>query len=125
MPSLTQLWPRMRSACSSSARPHLTSRSPPPSSAVAGALGISRGAIDLNAGCAGFTYGLVAAAGLLLAGVDKVLLIGAETMTRVTNWEDRTNAFLFGDGAGAVVLEAVSGPGALLGWDAGVDGTLV
>jgi 3-oxoacyl-[acyl-carrier-protein] synthase-3 len=54
-----------------------------------------------------------------------VLLIGAETMTRTLNWEDRTNAFLFGDGAGAVVLEAVSGPGSLLGWDAGVDGTLV
>jgi 3-oxoacyl-[acyl-carrier-protein] synthase-3 len=54
-----------------------------------------------------------------------VLLIGAETMTRTLNWQDRTNAFLFGDGAGALVLEAVSGPGSLLGWDAGVDGTLV
>jgi 3-oxoacyl-[acyl-carrier-protein] synthase-3 len=46
-------------------------------------------------------------------------------MTRTLNWEDRTNAFLFGDGAGALVLEAVSGPGSFLGWDAGVDGTLV
>jgi 3-oxoacyl-[acyl-carrier-protein] synthase-3 len=53
------------------------------------------------------------------------LLIGAETMTRATNWSDRTNAFLFGDGAGAVVLEPVEGRGALLGWHLGVDGTLV
>ncbi|HEY1832348.1 MAG TPA: beta-ketoacyl-ACP synthase III [Acidimicrobiales bacterium] len=98
---------------------------PATSSAVAGALGISGGAVDLNAACAGFTYGLVVAAGLLSAGIGKVLLIGAETMTRVTNWDDRTSAFLFGDGAGAVVLEAVDGPGSLLGWDLGVDGSLV
>jgi 3-oxoacyl-[acyl-carrier-protein] synthase III len=98
---------------------------PATASTVAGILGITGGAIDLNAACAGFTYGLITACGLLAAGAQKVLLIGAETMTRTLNWEDRTNAFLFGDGAGAVVLEEVSGPGSLLGWDAGVDGTLV
>jgi len=98
---------------------------PATSSTVAGVLGITGGAVDLNAACAGFTYGLITAAGLVAAGSRKVLLIGAETMTRTLNWEDRTNAFLFGDGAGALVLEAVSGPGALMGWDAGVDGTLV
>jgi len=98
---------------------------PATSCTVAGALGITGGAIDLNAACAGFTYGMITAAGLLSAGAQKVLLIGAETMTRTLNWKDRTNAFLFGDGAGAVVLEAVNGPGSLLGWDAGVDGTLV
>jgi 3-oxoacyl-[acyl-carrier-protein] synthase-3 len=98
---------------------------PATSSTVAGVLGITGGAVDLNAACAGFTYGLITAAGLVAAGSQKVLLIGAETMTRTLNWEDRTNAFLFGDGAGALVLEAVNGPGALLGWDAGVDGTLV
>jgi 3-oxoacyl-[acyl-carrier-protein] synthase-3 len=65
------------------------------------------------------------AAGLLANGAGKVLLIGAETMTRVTNWDDRTSAFLFGDGAGAVVLEAVPGPGSLLASDLGVDGSLV
>ena len=81
--------------------------------------------MDLNAACAGFTYGLVTAAGLVGAGMDRVLLIGAETLTRATNWEDRSNAFLFGDGAGAVVVEAVPGEGSLLGWDLGVDGTLV
>jgi 3-oxoacyl-[acyl-carrier-protein] synthase-3 len=97
---------------------------PATSSPVAAALGIEGGAMDLNAGCAGFTYGLVSAAGLIGAGVDRVLLIGAETLTRVTNFADRTNAFLFGDGAGAVVVEAVPGEGSLLGWDLGGDGTL-
>jgi 3-oxoacyl-[acyl-carrier-protein] synthase-3 len=98
---------------------------PATSSAVAAALGTGGGAMDLNAACAGFTYGLVTAAALVAAGAGSVMLIGAETMTRVTNWEDRTNAFLFGDGAGAVVLTPVDGPGALLGWDLGVDGSLV
>jgi 3-oxoacyl-[acyl-carrier-protein] synthase-3 len=98
---------------------------PATSSAVAGALGIGGGAMDLNAACAGFTYGLVTAAALVSCGVEKLLLIGAETMSRITNWEDRTNAFLFGDGAGAVVLEAVDSPGSLLGWDLGGDGSLV
>jgi 3-oxoacyl-[acyl-carrier-protein] synthase-3 len=98
---------------------------PATSSAVAGALGIGGGAVDVNAACAGFTYGLITAAGMLSTGARKVLLIGAETMTRTLNWNDRTNAFLFGDGAGAVVLEAVNGVGSLLAWDAGVDGALV
>jgi 3-oxoacyl-[acyl-carrier-protein] synthase-3 len=81
--------------------------------------------LDLNAACAGFAYGLVMAAGLLAAGVGKILLIGADTMTRVTDWEDRTSAFLFGDGAGAVVLEETPGPGSLMGCDLGADGSLV
>ena len=98
---------------------------PATSAAVAGALGVDGGAMDLNAACAGFTYGLITAAGVLATGARKVLLIGAETMTRTLDWKNRTNAFLFGDGAGALVLEAVNGPGSLLGWDAGVDGTLV
>jgi 3-oxoacyl-[acyl-carrier-protein] synthase-3 len=98
---------------------------PANSASVAGALGVRSGAMDLNAACAGFTYGLVTAAGLVAAGAERLLLVGAETLTRATNWEDRSNAFLFGDGAGAVVLEAVPGPGCLLGWDLGVDGTLV
>jgi 3-oxoacyl-[acyl-carrier-protein] synthase-3 len=98
---------------------------PATSSAVAGAMGISGGAMDLNAACAGFTYGLITASALVSSGVGPVVLIGAETLTRVINWNDRTNAFLFGDGAGAVVLEPVDGPGSLLGWHLGVDGTLV
>ncbi|MHB1930908.1 MAG: beta-ketoacyl-ACP synthase III [Acidimicrobiales bacterium] len=98
---------------------------PATSAGVSAALGIAGGAMDLNAACAGFTYGLVTACGMIGAGLDRILLIGAETLTRITNWSDRTNAFLFGDGAGAVLVEAVPGPGSLLGWDLGVDGTLV
>jgi 3-oxoacyl-[acyl-carrier-protein] synthase-3 len=98
---------------------------PANSAAVAAELGMTGGAMDINAACAGFTYGLVTACGLIGGGVERVLLIGSETLTRATNWSDRTNAFLFGDGAGAVVLEAVSGEGSLLGWDLGVDGKLV
>lgn len=98
----------------------------PASSAAASAgLGIGGGAMDVNAACAGFTYGLVTAAGMVAAGLEKVLLVGSETLTRATNWDDRTNAFLFGDGAGAVVVEACPGESSLLGWDLGVDGTLV
>ncbi len=98
---------------------------PASSAATSAALGIAGGAMDLNAACAGFTYGLVTAAGLVALGADRVLLIGAETLSRATNWSDRSNAFLFGDGAGAVVVEAVPGDGSLLGWDLGVDGSLV
>ena len=98
----------------------------PASSAAASAvLGIGGGAMDVNAACAGFTYGLVTAAGLVAAGMERILLIGSETLTRATNWEDRSNAFLFGDGAGALVVEAAPGEGALLGFDLGVDGSLV
>jgi 3-oxoacyl-[acyl-carrier-protein] synthase-3 len=98
---------------------------PATSAATAAALGIGGGAMDLNAACAGFTYGLVTAAGLVATGMPRVLLIGAETLSRATNWADRSNAFLFGDGAGAVIVEAVPGDGCLLGWDLGVDGRLV
>jgi 3-oxoacyl-[acyl-carrier-protein] synthase-3 len=98
---------------------------PASSAATSAALGIGGGAMDLNAACAGFTYGLVTAAGLVALGTERVLLIGSETLSRATNWADRSNAFLFGDGAGAVVVEAVPGDGSLLGWDLGVDGSLV
>jgi 3-oxoacyl-[acyl-carrier-protein] synthase III len=98
---------------------------PATSSAVAHQLGIGGGAMDLNAACAGFAYGLVTAAALVSSNGRNVLLVGAETMTRITNWEDRSSAFLFGDGAGAVVLKAVPGPGALLGYDLGADGSMV
>jgi 3-oxoacyl-[acyl-carrier-protein] synthase-3 len=81
--------------------------------------------MDINAACAGFTYGLVTVSGLIATGARRIVLIGAETLSRATNWEDRTNAFLFGDGAGAVVVEATPGESSLLGWDLGVDGSLV
>jgi 3-oxoacyl-[acyl-carrier-protein] synthase III len=97
---------------------------PATSSPLANALSIKGGGMDINAACAGFTYGLVTAAGFIAAGAERVLLIGSETLTRITNWSDRSNAFLFGDGAGAVVIEAIPGEPALLGWDIGVDGSL-
>lgn len=97
---------------------------PATSSPVAHALSIKGGGMDINAACAGFTYGLVTAAGFICNGADRVLLVGAETLSRITNWSDRSNAFLFGDGAAAVVVEAVPGEPALLGWDVGVDGSL-
>ncbi len=97
---------------------------PATASLVAGELGIHGGAMDLNAVCAGFIHGLITTTSLIGAGVDKVLLIGSETITRAVNWTDRTTAFLFGDGAAALVLEAVEGRGQLLGWDLGVDGSL-
>ena len=56
--------------------------------------------------------------------MQRVLLIGSETMSRIVDWEDRSTAILFGDGAGAVVLEQGAGPGRLLGWDLGSDGSL-
>ena len=71
-------------------------------------LGINHGAaFDLQAVCSGFVYGLATADGLLKSGVFKrALVIGAETFSRILDWNDRGTCVLFGDGAGAVVLEA-------------------
>lgn len=96
---------------------------PATSATVQSELGIAGGAFDLNAACSGFVYGLVTAAGLAAVGADRLLLIGAETLSRLTDWDDRGTAILFADGGGAVVVEAVDGPGDLLGWDLGADGT--
>ncbi|MCL4446123.1 MAG: ketoacyl-ACP synthase III [Actinobacteria bacterium] len=87
-------------------------------------LGIVGGAFDVNAACSGFVYGLVVAAGLAAVGSGHVLLIGSDTLSRITDWDDRTIAVLVGDGAGAVVLEPVEGPGALLSWNLNADGSL-
>lgn len=95
---------------------------PATSATVQAALGIRGGAMDLNAACSGFVYGLVTAAGLAAVGSRRILLIGAETLSRLTDWDDRSTAILFADGAGAVVVEAVDAPGCLLGWDLGADG---
>jgi 3-oxoacyl-[acyl-carrier-protein] synthase-3 len=95
---------------------------PATASSVQHELGVHCGAFDVNAACSGFVYGLVAAHGFIGAGANKVLVIGAETLSRITDWEDRGTAILFADGAGAVVLEATDGPGALLGWDLASDG---
>ena len=80
---------------------------------VQGALGMERGfAFDIQAVCAGFVYALTNANGLILSGqAERVLVIGAETFSRIMNWEDRTTSVLFGDGAGALVLEKAEGEG--------------
>jgi 3-oxoacyl-[acyl-carrier-protein] synthase-3 len=67
---------------------------------------------------------LTAAHGLLAIGAERLLVIGSETLSRITDWDDRSVAILVGDGAGAVVLEAVDGPGQLLSWNLGADGSL-
>ena len=72
------------------------------------------GAFDVQAACSGFVYGLDLADRYIRTGAAKnVLVIGAETLSRLTNWEDRTTAVLFGDGAGAVVLQEADEPGIL------------
>ncbi len=91
---------------------------------VQDALGTAGGAFDLNAACSGFVYGLVVAAGLIATGSAPVLLIGADTLSRITDWDDRSMAVLVGDGAGAVVLTPVEGPGDLLSWNLNSDGSL-
>ena len=96
---------------------------PATSAHVHGELGLSGGAFDLNAACSGFVYGLVTANALLDAGAKRILLIGAETLSRITNWEDRNTAVLFGDGGGALVLERVAGEGQMLASDLGLDGS--
>lgn len=66
----------------------------------------STGAFDLNATCAGFAYGLHIANGLISSGVHrKILVVGGETLSKVTDYTDRTTCILFGDGAGAVLVE--------------------
>lgn len=76
-------------------------------------LGISGcAAFDVQAACSGFVYGLDVADRYVRTGAAKhALVIGAETLSRITNWEDRTTAVLFGDGAGAVILQATDEPG--------------
>ncbi|WP_297586432.1 beta-ketoacyl-ACP synthase III [Roseibium sp.] len=76
-------------------------------------LGITHGcAFDVHAVCSGFVYALTTADAYIRAGIaKKCLVIGAETFSRLLDWEDRTTCVLFGDGAGAVVLEAAEGEG--------------
>jgi len=96
---------------------------PATSASVQHALGLTCGAFDLNAACSGWVYGLVNAHGLIALGAEKVLVIGTDTLARITDWSDRNTAILFADGSGAAVLEAVDGPGQLLGWNLHADGS--
>lgn len=82
-------------------------------------------AVDLSAACAGFVTGLQMANGLILSGgYRKILVIGAETLSRITDYTDRSTCILFGDGAGAVLVEAVqAGEDAFLASSATTDGS--
>ena len=97
---------------------------PGTSATVQHGIGVPGGAFDVNAACSGFVYALSVAHGLLAIGAERLLVIGAETLSRITDWDDRSVAILVGDGAGAVVLEATDGPGQLLSWNLGADGSL-
>ncbi len=91
--------------------------------AVQHELGLRCGAFDVNAACSGFVYGLVTGHGLIAMGAERVLVIGTDTLSRITDWDDRATAPLFADGSGAVVIESVEGAGQLLGWDLDADGS--
>ncbi len=90
---------------------------------IGDALGLRCGSFDLSAACAGFVYELVVGASLLSAGYEHVLIVGAETLSRITDPEDRSTVILFGDGAAAAVLSRSTGDPGLLGWDLGCDGS--
>jgi len=91
---------------------------------VASRLGaVDKPAFDIEIACSGFIYGLTLASGLIMSGVySRIMLIGAETLSKIVNRNDRSTAVLFGDGAGAVVLEA-SAENSFLSSDLGSDGS--
>jgi len=90
---------------------------------IADALGATdAAAYDLSAGCTGFMYALVQGYGMLAGGLSKrVLVVGGDVLSKILDWTDRSTLVLFGDGAGAVVLEAVPKEG-FLGFELGADG---
>src|SRR5207253_1452242 len=90
---------------------------------VADRLGMTdAAAYDLSAGCTGFMYALTQAYGMVAAGASRrALVVGGDVLSRILDWSDRSTLVLFGDGAGAVVLEKVEKPG-FLGFELGADG---
>ncbi len=98
---------------------------PATSAVVQRDIGLSCGAFDINAVCAGFLYSYVVAYGQILmpGGPNRVLVIGSEALSRIVDWNDRGTAILFGDGAGAVVMER-HGQGELIAHDLGSNGDL-
>ena len=81
-------------------------------------------AYDLQAACSGFVYGLITAASYISSGLyKKVLVVGAEILSRRVNWNDRSTSILFGDGAGAAVVSEVPEGYGIKGVDMGADGT--
>jgi 3-oxoacyl-[acyl-carrier-protein] synthase III len=97
---------------------------PATASLVQHALGAPRAAaVDLNAVCSGFIYALATGSQFIATGAYRnVLVIGAEVFTRILDWQDRSTCVLFGDGAGAVLLQPTDEPGGLLSFVLGSDG---
>jgi 3-oxoacyl-[acyl-carrier-protein] synthase-3 len=80
-------------------------------------------AYDLSAGCTGFVYALAQAHGMVAAGLaERALVVGGDVLSKIVDWEDRSTCVLFGDGAGAVVMERAS-DGGFIGFELGADGS--
>jgi 3-oxoacyl-[acyl-carrier-protein] synthase III len=96
---------------------------PSSSALIADALGMpDAAAYDLSAGCTGFVYAIAQAHGMLAAGLaQRALVVGGDVLSKILDWTDRSTLVLFGDGAGAVVLERVES-GGFLGFELGADG---
>ena len=96
----------------------------PATAAILAELGAHEaGAYDLSAGCTGFMYAVAQAYGMLAGGLaQRALVVGGDVLSKILDWSDRGTAVLFGDGAGAVVLERV-GQGGFLGFELGADGS--
>lgn len=108
--------------CSTSSPEHIF---PATASLIQDGLGATNaGAFDLSAACSGFVYALSMARGHILAGdAEYVLVIGAETLSRIVDWTDRSTCVLFGDGAGAVLVAASDVPGGIMASVLGSDGS--
>jgi 3-oxoacyl-[acyl-carrier-protein] synthase III len=96
---------------------------PTSSALLANELGMPHAAAyDLLAGCTGFVYAVVQAYGMLASGLARrVLVVGGDVLSKILDWEDRSTLVLFGDGAGAVVMEPVE-RGGFIGFELGADG---
>jgi 3-oxoacyl-[acyl-carrier-protein] synthase-3 len=97
---------------------------PTSSALLADALGMSKAAAyDLLAGCTGFVYALAQAYAMLASGLSRrALVVGGDVLSKILDWDDRSTLVLFGDGAGAVVMEPVE-HGGFLGFELGADGS--
>ncbi|MTD30464.1 beta-ketoacyl-ACP synthase III [Planomicrobium sp. YIM 101495] len=85
---------------------------------------VNAAAMDISAACAGFMYGLVTAKQFIESDVYKyILVVGVEKLSKITNWEDRNTAVLFGDGAGAAIVGKVQEGRGILSFELGADGT--
>ncbi len=85
---------------------------------------VNAAAFDISAACSGFLYGLITASSFLWSKVhQRVMVIGAETLSKITDWTDRSTCVLFGDGAGAVILELGNGGFEMLDYCMGADGS--